>query len=453
MGVEDFGKYGVLTAYFGVFYVLAVMGAPRYVVREMARARTIAGDYDIGRQQRWFHITLLNQLIGGILAVIVMLCVAHLLNHPSDTRQALLLSSLSLIPAAISSAMEIALQAVEKMDHIAVTHIVAGGIQLIGSLTALWLGHGLWMLAWMMVIWQVTIALMQIVITLRLGFWNRFHWYGRESLILFRDSFEFFILSLSAIVFSRLDVLILSQVAGEAAVGVYNAAYLVVRGINFIAASYGQAIYPTLSHCYRQSRAQFEKLIFKSLLWGMVGMLLVALALSIYAEQIIQLLYAQDAYSLAARVLAIEAIFVAIFFWNSVLSRGLMAGDMQSRSVVVSTIKLVIALGYYSIFTNWWGVTGAAIATVTAALTGTALNYYFVNKYVYRLDIVTLLIKPLMVAVVSGGIWFLLLNLGCPFAVVVGLGVYIGLAWSLHLVSDEDIMLLKRVTIKSRRII
>jgi O-antigen/teichoic acid export membrane protein len=445
MGIEDFGKYGVLTAYFGVFYALAVMGAPRLVVREMARSRTAAGDYDIAQQQRWFHITWLNQLIGSVIGVVMMLVVAHLLNHPADTRQALVVVSIALIPAAISSAMEIALQAVEKMEYIAITHIVAGGVQLAGSLIALWLGHGLLMLAWMMVVWQGTIALMQILITLRLGFWHRFRWYGQESFLLFRESFEFFLLSLSAVVFSRLDVLILSQVVGEAAVGLYNAAYLVVRGVNLIAASYGQAIYPTLSHFYKQSRAQFEQLMFKSLLWGMLGMLLVALGLSIHAEWIIQLVYAKEEYSLAARILAIEAIFVAIFFWNSVLSRGLMAGDMQSRSVVVSTVKLVMALGYYGAFTYWWGVTGAAIATVVSMLTGAALNYYFLNKYVYRLDAMTLLVKPLMVAIVSAGLWFLLYDWGWALAAVVGFGVYGGLAWSLRLVSGEDIVLLKRL--------
>ncbi|MFN2111129.1 MAG: hypothetical protein ACK2UI_15855, partial [Anaerolineae bacterium] len=81
----------------------------------------------------------------------------------------------------------------------------------------------------------------------------------------------------------------------------------------------------------------------KSLLWGMVGMLLIALVLGIHAECIIRLVYDKAQYSVAARLLTIEAIFVAIFFWNSVLSRGLMAGDMQSRSVIVSVTKLVTA--------------------------------------------------------------------------------------------------------------
>jgi len=452
MGIEDFGKYGVLTAYFNIFQVLAVTGAPRLVVREMARARTEAGAYDMVRQQRWFHITWLNQVIGGGFGMAAMLIIANILNHPADTRQALAVVALSLIPAALSSAMGTVLQAVEKMEYIAIAHIVAGGMQLAGSLVALLLGQGLLMLAWMIVVWQGLTALIEIVITARLGFWGGFHWYGREALRLFRESFEFFLLSLSVAVFSRLDVLILSQVAGEGAVGLYNAAYLVVRAVNFVAISYSQAIYPTLARSYKQARAQFEQLMSKSLLWGMVGMLLLTLVLGIHAEWIIGLVYDKAQYNLAARLLAIEAIFVAIFFWNSVLSSGLMAGDMQSRSVIVSVTKLVTAFVYYLAFTYWWGVTGAAIATVVAGLTGTVLNYYFVNKDVCRLDTMMLLVKPLLAAMVSGGVWLVLQNWGWALGAVVGLGVYGGLAWGLRLISGEDMMLLKRLVVRPRRV-
>jgi len=451
MGIEDFGKYGVLTAYFNIFHVLAVMGAPRLVVREMARARHISGGDDVAQQQRWFHITWLNQTIGGMLSVAAMLIVANILNHPADTRQALAVVALSLIPAALSSAMETALQAVEKMEYIAIAHIVAGAVQLIGSLIALLLGQGLLMLAWMMVVWQGLTALLEIGIAARLGFWGGFRWYGREALRLFRDSFAFFLLSLSVVVFSRLDVLILSQVAGEAAVGLYNAAYLVVRVVNFVAISYSQAIYPTLSRFYKQARAQFERLMFKSLLWGMVGMLLTALVLGIHAEWTIGLVYVEAEYGLAARLLAIEAIFVAIFFWNSVLSSGLMAGDMQSRSATVSIVKLIAAFGYYLAFIYWWGVTGAAIATVVAGLTGTVLNYYFLNKDVCRLDALQLLLKPLLVAGVSGGLWLLLHDWSWALAAAVGLSVYAGLAWALRLISVEDVTLLKQLLMRSRQ--
>ncbi|MFN2283228.1 MAG: flippase [Anaerolineae bacterium] len=451
MGIEGFGKYGVLTAYFNIFQVLAVMGAPRLVVREMARARSADGDADTAQQQRWFHITWLNQVIGGVVGIVVMLVVSNILDHPADTRLALAVVALSLIPATLSSAMETALQAVEKMEYIAIAHIVAGGVQLVGSLVALLLGQRLLMLAWMIVVWQGLTALIEIVITARLGFWGGFRWYGHEALRLFRESFEFFLLSLSVAVFSRLDVLILSQVMGEGAVGLYNAAYLVVRAVNFIAVSYSQAVYPTLARSYKQARVRFEQLMSKSLLWGMVGMLLVALVLGIHAECIIRLVYDKAQYSVAARLLTIEAIFVAIFFWNSVLSRGLMAGDMQSRSVIVSVTKLVTAFVYYLAFTYWWGVTGAAVATVLAGLTGTVLNYYYVNKDVCRLDTIVLLVKPLLVAVASGGVWLLLRDWGWALAAIVGLGVYGGLAWGLRLISSEDVTLLKQLMIRPRR--
>ncbi|MFN2111130.1 MAG: polysaccharide biosynthesis C-terminal domain-containing protein, partial [Anaerolineae bacterium] len=102
-------------------------------------------------------------------------------------------------------------------------------------------------------------------------------------------------------------------------------------------------------------------------------------------------------------------------------------------------------------FTYWWGVTGAAVATVLAGLTGTVLNYYYVNKDVCRLDTIVLLVKPLLVAVASGGVWLLLRDWGWALAAIVGLGVYGGLAWGLRLISSEDVTLLKQLMIRPRR--
>lgn len=374
LGAEGLGKYAIVIAYLNIFQVMAVMGVPRLTIREMAR-RPAKGVI-------WFQRMVVNQLIGAGASAVLLVAAANLLNHPPDTTLALGVIALSLLPFALSSAAESAFQAQERMELIPLAQIGAGTAQVVGSGLLLLAGRGVVALAWMVVVGWVVTAAIEMAIAGRMGLWCDFHLALGEAVGLFRLSFDFFLLSLSVVLFSRLDVLILSQMAGERAVGLYNAAYLVVRVINFLSAAYSHALYPVMSRLFNQARDCFGALLRQSLLLGLAATLLTAILLAAAAGPIIGLLYDGGEYAASVPLLRIEAPFAIIFLCNALLASGLMASNRQRCSVIVSGVKLGASLIYYLGLTAWLGVTGTAIATVLAGLTGTMLNTYFVNREV-----------------------------------------------------------------------
>ncbi|RLC79035.1 MAG: hypothetical protein DRI61_08725, partial [Chloroflexi bacterium] len=368
--------------------------------------------------------------------------VVKVLKHPADTTQALEIIALSLFPFALSSAAESTFQAMERMDFIALAQIGAKGIQVLGSILALMAGKGIIALSWMIVISQSFAALIEISIVKWLGLWRDFKVNWGAAISLFSHSFDFFILSIFVIIFSKLDVLILSQMAGEKAVGLYNAAYLIIQVINFLSASYSNAAYPVLSRLFNEARSYFETMLRKSLLFGIVITTLIALLLEVAAEPIINLLYKDKGYIASALLLRIEAPFIIIFIWNAILASGLMVSNLQRRSVIVSGIKLGVGLIYYVFLTTWLGVVGTAIATVLAGFTGTVLNLYFINKEVCSLNLTALAVKPLAVGLILMGVFWLSRKIILPWLILEILLCYITLLIVLRIFTKEDFRLI-----------
>jgi O-antigen/teichoic acid export membrane protein len=437
LGAEGLGKYAVLTAYLHIFEVLSMVGVPRLVIREMARQPD--------QNPNWFQRTVVNQALGALGSAVMLILVAHWLNHPVDTTRGLEIIAIALLPYALSSAAESVFQAREKMGFIAIAQIVGRGIQTVGSTFVLLTGHGIVALAWTAVVGQCLVTIIEMGVVIKMGLWSGFRLELRQSVFLFRRSFDFFLMSLSVVIFNRLDVLILSQMVGEEAVGFYNAAYLVVRVVNFFSASYGEAVYPALSRLFDKAQSRFKMLMNKSLLFGVTCSLLIAILLMIAAEPIIGILYEGEEYALSVFLLRVEIPFVVIFMWNVLLSNGLMAGNLQRSSVIVSAAKLAAGLVYYLLLTAWWQATGTALATVLAGLTGTILNYYFLNKQLYALDIVSLAVKPLIIGgIVVAALW---IAWGIPWpalAIAAGL-LYILLLIVFRIFSREDLYLLREI--------
>ena len=437
LGVEGLGKYTVLLAYVNIFNILAVAGIPRLVIREMTRQPQ--------RRIIWFQRTVVSQVLGACVSALLMVIVSQRLHHPPTTALAVQVAALSLFPFALSSAAESVLQSLEKMNVIAMIQTAAIIVQLAGSIFVLFAVEGIVALAWVIVGTQILVALVESGLMHRIGLWQSFHVDWRGVFHLFRQSFDFFLLSLSVVVFSRLDVLVLSQIGGEAVTGLYNAAYLVIRVVNFISAGYSQAVYPVMSRLFNRDRHTFEQLMVKSLFVGTAWTLLAAVITGVMAENIINILYRNQEYAISVFVLRLETPFIVIFMWNAMLSNGLMSGNRQRRSATVAGIKLLIGLFYYVILTIWFGLTGTAVATILAGATGTFMNYYFFHREVNPLPFAPLVAKA---GVIGGVVFFvvwLLRKEVWTVQLLAGISICAGLLWLLQLFAKDDWDVLQRV--------
>jgi O-antigen/teichoic acid export membrane protein len=170
-----------------------------------------------------------------------------------------------------------------------------------------------------------------------------------------------------ATVYTSLDVVVLSVVAGEAAVGLYTAAWKIIRLGSLAAYSYTTAVFPVLSRLYAASRPQFHKLSRDTVRYMIMLALPAIAAVTVLQNRVIDLLYTAE-YREAGPVLSVLVWVMLLLFINPFLSYTLFARGRQRASMNVAAVSLVVNLLATLWLASRWGAVGAAYGTLIGGL-------------------------------------------------------------------------------------
>lgn len=363
LGLESLGAYTVAMAYLNVSQVLCELGLPLWMVREVAHRPTARRAYF--RRALWLLGGMALALWGGLLLL------ALWLPYPPELRQAIGWVGASLPFYAVSAAAAIVFQAGERLPLLLRVEVVTNSLILAASLVVVWAAGTVADLLLVVVVAQIISA------TVSLG------WLARSRLLappqentpppwtqLRREVAPFFGLSLADVLLQRLDILLLSLLADVRLLGLYSAAYNLVRVAVKLAQSYWRGLYPTLSRLHHQApmqgRAVAHTALRYLLLLGCGG----AAVSSGVASEILYLVYgSRDAE--AARLLAWLVWSVPLFGLELYASTRLLV-EGRARAALLLSLAHVTALALFLLpAARQAGALGAAGAVLAAQALGT----------------------------------------------------------------------------------
>lgn len=187
--------------------------------------------------------------------------------------------------------------------------------------------------------------------------------FSRRTLSLLQRSFPFALLAGSAILYDRLDVLILSHLAGNGAVGIYSAADRVIEGLLVLPAGIGAALYPALA-----SNLDDASRRLRSTLWWAVPLGAIVAGLAVFpGGLIVSHLYGSDfagsgsAFQLLAPTILFEATTVPLAYL-------LQARDQTRFAVLATGLGLVVNVSLNLILIPRLSFRGAAMSATLAEL-------------------------------------------------------------------------------------
>ncbi|HEY6564197.1 MAG TPA: oligosaccharide flippase family protein [Pirellulaceae bacterium] len=361
LGKERFGQYALVTHYFELFLSLCSTAVGIYLTREASkRPRDLPELLSHG-----------FALLLGLLAAsgVVLTVVFRLASYSHGTVVAMGVASCALLPAATAAILEATLIALEKAHHVTIATALESGLRFAASFVVLALGYGL---PAVFAILIVTRTVQALYYAAQVHQWVPLHWRfrPRRFRVMFRRWRIFAAENWLATIYTSLDVLVLSFFHGEAAVGLYAAATRVVRLGSMAAKSYTLAVFPVLSRLHRTSRTAFEQLSHVTLRYMIAIAVPAALAMAVFAEPIMSLLYSEE-YAAAVPVLQVFAWILVLEAINPFLSYTLFAKGAQSASMRVAALGLIVN-GIASYFlTRSWGPVGAAWAAIIAGFAAT----------------------------------------------------------------------------------
>jgi O-antigen/teichoic acid export membrane protein len=366
LGVTGYGKYALTLQLFDLFVSLTATGFGILVTRESAKN----GDW-LGR-----HFGTLVTLIVcvSLFAGAVLASIAYVAGYAPDTRLAIYIACAALIPTALSAVAEAAFVAFERAE------VVAGGIALEGfvrislSFAALLIGYELLSLFVILVgtrwLQCVIYALLLRQRLPKVGL----YWSLPEIIALAREWRVFAAETWVATLYTSLDLVLLSFFYGEAAVGIYDAAWKLIRFGPVIASSFTTAVFPYISRLYVDAKETFQLVSQQSVKYILACILPAVLCITIFADRIVLFLFKQQ-YAESAPVLQILAWLLIPQFLNPFLSRVLYARGQQRRSLAVAAVGLGTFLSLAFFLIPMFGPVGTALTVVISAYA--ALVSYF----------------------------------------------------------------------------
>ena len=392
LGLEALGQYTVAMAYLNISQVLCEMGLPLWVVRELAQAPHL--------RRAYFTRSVLVQGAAALLLWLVLAGLATVLPYPPITRMAIFWVGASLPLFAVTSAAATIFQAGERLELTFTVELITNLLILLFSA---WLIGEQRTVADLLLVVVVAQGI-GMVVALGILFASRLLATPQlPASLSWRQMAEgtlpFFGLSLTDVLLQRLDILLLSLFGDTRLLGVYSAAYNLVRvGIKLLQ-SLWRGVYPTLARLYPTSPARATHLARTLLGVGLILCVLAALMTDVLATPILRLIYgitdsAADGANGSANGAAEKEAAIALawlgwqaplFFIELYATTWLLVIGRAGIGFGVSLFHLLLLTLLLPVGAMLNGAVGAAWGTVAAQAFGAVVALWLVQRLTNKL--------------------------------------------------------------------
>ena len=182
--------------------------------------------------------------------------------------------------------------------------------------------------------------------------------------------------------FLATDVIVLSKLQGEAAVGFYNTAGRFLTLAFLFIDSVGTALLPVLSDLYHRSEAEFRKLSRMAFRCFTLGIFFFITVVGYFSDFWVTWIFGKE-FLFSARILRV-LVWVVLFLGNSYfIGRLLFIANAQKYDfMAVSGVCVLNAVLCY-FFTRQWGPMGTASAVLISVIFLFLIHLYFLRSKVF----------------------------------------------------------------------
>jgi O-antigen/teichoic acid export membrane protein len=435
-GVEGYGKYALTLNLFEMFLSLSATGLCILVTRETAKDHTWLAR-NMGAAVKM--VTLL-----GIGAAGVLVAVSQLANYAPDTRIALCVAAVALLPASISTLAEAIFVAWERAEFVAIGTAGESFARTGLCFLLLWSGYGIVSLFVVLIGTRVAqLLLYSVLVARRLPVAE---WKAEPGAAggLVRQWKVFAAENWLSTLSNGMDVLLLSLFHGEAAVGIYDAAWKLIRLSAVIARSFTTAVFPYIARLYVRAEDTFHRVSLHSIKYILAGLLPVVICISVLSERIVFFLYGAK-FASSVPVLQVLAWLMIPQFLNPFLSHTLFARHQQSRSLIVAIVNLSAFVAVAFCLIPPWGPVGAAVAVLSAAMTAFGCYLAFCVWGHNTLKLLVILLRQTIAASVLCTFLYCMRNSDLLPVVLIGALLYTAMLVALRIVTWSDFKLLQEL--------
>ena len=437
LGVEDYGIFGFAVSLTGILCILFDLGIGIHSVRH------IATDYESAPKYLGNAIPLkgLFSICGFVIIFIVLL----LMKADELTIIVTLLFTIEQIIKKFVELMNATFQAFEEGKYQGILNTLMNVILFIFILIAIYCDLGLYGIAIAYIIANI-LALIYGYYVLTKHLTKPIYELDKEFCKMITiASIPFAATAILTSIYYSIDMVMLTNMVGNYATGIYNATYKLISVLTLFYGIYTAVIFPVMSKFYKNDEKMLLVSYEKSIKYLMLIIIPLAIATMFYSTDIIHLIYGHE-YEAADSVLSILIWTVCLLFISGAGNTLLNASYKE-----VSVTKIYFVAAIFNVVLNlllipYLSYIGAAITTVLSDVLIVIIQSYVIYKLGHRVnkklyvDILKIILGTIIL-----GIALYLLNLNMWVAIPVGIIIYLVAIYLLRLFDNDDKYVIKEI--------
>lgn len=443
IGPADIGKFVFAMSFTTIFTVLVDLGLSQVLTREIARTRENSGTY-------------LSNVVGikmilSLVALTVVTVLINLMNYPALTKQLVYLASVVMILDSFQLVFYAVFRGFQNLKYEAIGMSSGQILIFLVGLVGLKLGAPLHILVIAVMagsLFQFIFSYILISKKLRIKICIKLE----KSILkyLFAIAVPFALYGIFVKVYTYLDSVLLSKLAGDAEVGWYGIAYKVTFALQFVPAAFAAAIFPAMSAYFISDKNQLARVFERSMYYLMIVAIPLSVGIGTLADRFIPSLYSA---SFVGSVLPLQILISGLLFifLNYPVGSLLNACNRQTTNTIIMGITMVISVTLNIILIPRYQAAGAAITSLVSGAFLFFAGLYFVGRVTkYNLRYLSLGLLKTLIAAGFMGFVILYFKPSLNWIILIPLGglAYLILIFILKGLTIDDILSVRKAIFK-----
>jgi len=425
VGPANLGKYYFALSFTTIFAIFIDLGFANVLTREVAK--------DAGRSEHWFANILSLKVPLAILSLAAVFILINLLGYDPLTRNLVYICSICMVLDSFTSTFFAVIRGYHNLKYESISSVIFQLIVLVFGYGALLLGGGLIPAMFALAIasifnfsYSLAILKNKLKIAIKFAFDKLLI---KEILII---SWPFAVYAIFQRLYTYLDSVFLSVLAGDEQVGLYQIAFKIIFALQFLPMAFTASLYPAMSSYWQTNRDQLVISFERAMNYLIIISLPIIVGAIVLADKIILLFKA--GYGGALLPLQISIISLFFIFINFPIGSLLNACDQQKKNTFNMGIVMVVSIVLNLLLISRYQAVGASITMLFTNVLMFILGIYQVKKIIIYRSTKNLKIfaKVLLASVAMG----LIIYLGKTYlnvfvATLMGAVIYFGLLFVL----------------------
>ena len=441
LGATNSGKLTIANSIWAIVAILATFGMDTLLTKEIAR--------DPAKAPRLFGASLGARVLlfaVGALGVMLYLRVA---NYPAETLIVVGIGGFAALAWLLIGACQAVLQGLERMTPMALATIAGKAFNTLVCITALLLGHGVYVVACIAALAASINLALQLAALKRLGH-LRIAFDARTLRETLRAGFPYLMSGVFLIAYGQVDVIIISLLVNEKTVGWYGAASQLFGTSFFIPTVFITAVFPALSRMYADASDALARLMRKSFDLLLIVAVPLGFGLFVIADPLVILLFGAE-FAPSGTLLALLGLVLIATYQNILIGQFLISTDRQNQWTLVMAVATLATIPLDVLFVPWCqaqfqnGAIGGALSFIVTEIGMLIAGLGLLPRGALNRANAWLAARALCAGVVMAGAawWARDLFIGIP--ILISAIVYPTVAFALRVIVPADLALFRQV--------